>query len=199
MSIVPPTPGKVSQRQQTRNALQRIESLEGDLVQVVGSVQQALAQIEKAHNDSLEIIDALVAELGPEVVANRIKATREEKAQQQADQAKTSLQQAVTDGRAVVAEKVSENSVIVGQEFQSAPEGSEATDKLLGVGYTQLSFFAVKPEFREKLLGQPVGTKVETGEGSYFLVTEIYDVVPVKAEPVEVVPTPETATTTVTE
>jgi hypothetical protein len=161
-----PTPAKQGVRQRERNALQRIEQLEGDYLQLIQSLNQTLSQMEGRMNALAEISDALIGEIGPDQVNARITAVREVKAAEQAAKAKEALELAITEGKVVAAPEVTDASVVTGVEYDK--EG-----KAIKPGYVQLGFNTIRPEFQEKLKGQKAGFKVDTGDGS-FEITGIY-------------------------
>jgi len=169
------TPAKQGVRARERNALERITQIESDLTAMVGAVQQALQTIEARIGAQSEILDAVIQEIGSDQINSRIEATRAARAVEQADTAKEGLKKALDAGELAPAAIIGEKSVITGVEHDSKGE-------LVPPGYVQLGYNTVKPEFQEKMLGQPVGFKFETAEGT-FEITGIYDVV---EKPVEV-------------
>lgn len=179
MTISPrqPTPPKQGVRQRERNALERLEQMERDLISVVGSIQKALDELNQRFSAVAEVLDATVATLGSDVINQRILDTRKERSDKQVADAKAALEKAVTDGKLSPAIAVSEKSYITGIE-------RDKEDKPLDPGYTQLNFAAIKPEYQEKLRGQKVGAKLETEVGS-FEITGIYEDVTVEAPTVE--------------
>ena len=64
---------KPSVRSATRNALQRIESLEGDLQNLVSGVQNAFNNMQSQLRGMAEIVDVFIRELGQEVVEAQVK------------------------------------------------------------------------------------------------------------------------------
>lgn len=180
-------PTKPGVRARERNALERIEAVENDLgflgnnfTVFTQSVESALTEIDHTVGNLLEVVDALVAELGPEVVAKRISDARREKAEKDAKAAQEAVSVAVTDGTIRQVDLVGEYSLIVGREVTKDGE-------VVPPGYAQLRMASIKPEFREKFLNQCVGTKIETAEGmNTFEIVEIYDSTrEVGPEPVE--------------
>lgn len=170
-----PTPPKQGVRARERNALERLEQIERDLINVVGSIQKALDELNQRFSAVAEVLDATVATLGEETINQRIVDTRKERSDKQVADAKAALEKAVADGKLSPCESVNDKSYITGIERDK--EG-----KPLEPGYTQLNFAAVKPEYQEKLRGQKVGAKLETEVGS-FEVTGIFEEIPPPPKP----------------
>jgi len=171
-------------RARERNALERISSLEGDLSGLMTGVQSAISELEKRILGASEVIDAVVNIIGQEVVEAAVLTARDQRAATAATQAKEGLEKALAAGQVVPADKIEENSIIVGVECDK--DGA-----VLKPGYIQLSMQGVKPEFREKMLGQAAGFKFDTVDGNTFTVNAVYAPVPPKAEPEVPVLTPE--------
>lgn len=163
------TPAKQGVRARERNALERIAQIENDLSAMVGAVQQALQTIEARINAQTEILDAVIQEIGAEQINARIEGTREARAVEQAETAKEGLKKALETGDIVPAAVIGEKSVITGIEYDK--DGTPVKP-----GYVQLGYNTVKPEFQEKILGQPAGFKFDTSDGT-FEITGVFNVV----------------------
>ena len=161
------TPPKQGLRAAQRNALQRIEELETNLMNVFGAVQQALNGTDQRINALAEILDAVVAELGAEVVNGRVVEGRKARALEQAEKSKAALAEAVEKGQYRAVEVITDKTLIVGKELDK--EGKEVFP-----GYVQLAYTSIKPEFQEKLLGKGVGASFDTESGK-FEVTGTYE------------------------
>jgi oligoendopeptidase F len=169
------TPPKQGLRQAQRNALQRIEELETNLMNVFGAVQQALNGSDQRVNALAEILDAVVAELGPETINTRVVEGRKARALEQAEKSKAALAEAVEKGQYKAVEVITDKTLIVGKELDK--EGKEVFP-----GYVQLAYSSIKPEFQEKLLGKGVGASFETESGK-FDVTGTYEAVEAPVAP----------------
>jgi hypothetical protein len=178
------TPPKQGVRARERNALERIAALEGDLSGLMSGVQGAITELEKRILGASEVIDALVRIVGQETVEAAVLAARDERAATQATQAKEGLDKAIAAGQVVSGTVIGENSIIVGVE-------NDKDGNPVKPGYIQLSMLGVKPEFKEKMLGESVGFKFDTVDGNTFTVNGVYESVPQKAEPEVPVLTPE--------
>lgn len=170
------TPPKTGVRARERNALERIAALEGDLGSLFTAVQSAVGELEKRIVTAAEVIDAIVRVLGQDVVEKSVIDAREERAAKAAVEAKEGLNKALEAGQVVATETIEDDSIITGVEADK--DGVE-----LKPGYVQLSLTGVKPEYKEKMVGQQVGFKFETAEGGTFSVTGIYKSVPQEAAP----------------
>lgn len=165
------TPPKQGVRARERNALERIGALEQDLGSLFTAVQSAVGELEKRIVTASEVLDAMVRVLGQDVVEQAVLAAREERAEEAAKNAKEGLAKALEAGQVVVADKVEDDSIITGVEFDK--DGNPVKP-----GYVQLSMQSVKPEYKEKMLGQSVEFKFDTSEGNTFSVTGIYKSIP---------------------
>jgi hypothetical protein len=178
------TSPKQGVRARERNALERIAALEGDMGTLLSGVQNAVGELERRVMTTSEVTDALVRILGQDVVEKAVLEARDERAAKQAIEAKEGLDKALTAGQVVVADKVEDNSIIVGAE-------ADKDGNTIKPGYVQLSMLGVKPEFKEKMLGQSAGFKFDTVDGNTFTINGIYTPVPPQAEPEVPVLTPE--------
>jgi len=178
------TSPKQGVRARERNALERIAALEGDLSGLMTGVQSAITELEKRILGAAEVVDALVRIMGQETVEAAVVAARDERAATQATDAKAGLEKALAAGQVVPSDHVSENSIIVGVE-------NDKDGAAIKPGYIQLSMQGVKPEFKEKMLGQAVGFKFDTVDGNTFTVNAVYEAVPQKTDAEVPVLTPE--------
>lgn len=165
-----PTPPKQGVRARERNALQRIEQLEQDLMNLAQGAQNGLNSLQTRINQSAEILDAVVGVLGKETVEAAVEQARAQVREDNAKAAKEALEAALKDGKlAAVPGDVGagDKSILTGVEY-------DKDGKPVHPGYVQLAFASVKPEYQEKLRGKGVGFKFETEVGS-FEVTGVYD------------------------
>lgn len=173
MTINPPnpqTPPKMGVRARERNALQRIEALEENFSNLVNSLQAIINRLDSTVGQTYEAVDAIVAELGPDVVANRIKLNRQERAEQAAKVSKEELEKAIADGKLREASLVGEGTLLVGQDL-------DKDGNVVPPGYVQVAWATLKPEYQEKFKDQVVGSKIEVETGT-FEITGIYEPVP---------------------
>jgi hypothetical protein len=178
------TPPKQGVRARERNALERIAALEGDLSGLMSGVQSAISELEKRILGASEVIDAVVRIVGQDTVEAAVLAARDERAATAAKEAKEGLDKAIAAGQVVAGTMIGENSIIVGVE-------NDKDGAALKPGYIQLSMAGVKPEFKEKMLGQAAGFKFDTVDGNTFTVNAVYEAVPQKNEAEVPVLTPE--------
>lgn len=173
-----PTPPKQGVRARERNALERISGLENDFARLVQGVQAAVNEINQKLNTISEVLDAVVTLNGAEKVQQQMADTRRQRAEERAKASKDALDNALLEGTIEQIEKIEDGATITGVEYDK--EG-----KPLPPGYVQLPFDTVKPEFKEKMLGQGVGFKFETEPGGTFEVTGVYKSVPQSEAPDE--------------
>jgi hypothetical protein len=169
------TPPKQGVRARERNALERIAALEADLSGLMSGVQNALTELERRVMTASEVIDAVVRVVGQETVEASVLAARDERAAAAAVQAKEGLDKALEAGQVVPGTVIGDNSIIVGVE-------SDKDGVALKPGYIQLSMAGVKPEFKEKMVGQSAGFKFDTVDGNTFTVNGVYESAPQKTE-----------------
>jgi ABC-type transporter Mla subunit MlaD len=183
------SPIRPSARAQAKNALDQLKELETraknqeeTLIHVVRATEQVLQKQNQELSSLKEMVNALVGLVGPDEIAKAIDDNRIAAAEENAKQVQANIAKGLENKKLVKAEKVSEQSVIVGQE-------TNADGSVLAPGYSAMSFSEIKPDFQTKLLGQPVGFAVETETGGKFTVTEIIDRV-TEVAPTESVTTP---------
>lgn len=162
--------GKVSARGQARNALERIESLEHDFQQIVGGFNNAFGQLQSQVRGMAEIVDAATRILGSAQIEEAVKAARLERAEAEATQAKEGLAKALEAKQVESVTKIEEDTLITGVEYDKAGNP-------LPPGYVQLNVGTVKPEYKEKMVGQLVPFKFEIENGT-FEVTAAYKILP---------------------
>lgn len=177
------TPPKQGVRARERNALERIGTLENDLMRIAAAVQNALNETESKYQQLVEVVDAISNQFGPDVIAKAIQETRDQRAEEAATKAKEGLQKAIENVEVVAIDTAEDDSIITGIEYDK--EGA-----VLKPGYVQLAMQAIKPEFQEKIKGKGVGNKFEVATGGTFEVTGVYKAVP-KEEKEEEVPAEE--------
>lgn len=165
-------------RQQQRSLSERITALEQGFARVLFSINQRLSAFEQRFAMLTEQIEALVELNGIEDVQRIISEKRLERARAASEQEKASLEEGIRDGYVLGAETVGEKSVLVGR-YVGKDGGVEQP------GRTQLVMPGLKEEFREKLLGQSVGYKLDLPNGSHFDLQEIYNIDEEKAKEVE--------------
>lgn len=185
----------ISLRQKTRTALDRIEVIETTINELVTGVNGVVQQLNGKLLDVAEKLEALADIVGKDKFEEVLQANALAKAKGQAEAAKKTLEQHVEAGDLAVSATISENSVVVGREF-------DKDGNLLEPGRIQLTFGGIKKEFQDQLLGQAVGFTVATPVGGKFEVLEIYDFVlkeePTTAPSAEVVDATATTTTDAT-
>lgn len=149
-----------------KGALERIVDIENVIPGLINAVNQSFTQFEQRIVGLTEIVDSLIESVGTEKVQAVIQERRDRQGRERAEEARLWVENEKAAGRLEALDTVVEDSLIVGVETD--PEGVQ-----LGAGRTQLTTDRIKPEILEKLLGQPVGVRIET-EGGLFEVLEIY-------------------------
>jgi hypothetical protein len=134
-----------------------------------------------------------VAILGPDVVTQKVMEANQERQVAEMNQNKAQVQQLLDQGILVKAEKVSERSLLVGQETTKGTEEKPA--EVIFPGRQQLMFGQIRPDLKDKVLGATVGFQIDTPAGNVFTLQEIYDVTEKKADPAPTPTAEETAPT----
>ena len=168
---------QMSMRAKTKDALGRIQTLEETIPQIVQGVNQAFGEMNAGLSAAQERLEAVVKMLGTEQVEATIQETRVARAAAQAEAQKDAVAEAVKGGKLLAVDKIGEQSLVVGTEF-------DKENKAVGSGRVQLPFAGIKPEFRDQLLGKGTGASFDLPEGK-FVVNEIYDPAPEAPAPTE--------------
>ena len=161
---------KPSARKQAKDALSRIDALEKTVEDLQSGVANVVSSMNNALESVLGSIDALVEIVGPETVAAKIAELKEKKDLKQLQDMKDAVAAALEKGTLVVTDSIQEKTLVIGQEL-------DAEGKPAGLGRVQLPFEGFKPKFQEQILGKPVGTDIDIGNGGKVTITEIYKVV----------------------
>lgn len=161
---------------------QKVDNAEKNIQSLHENGQKNFAVIEQKFNQMEEFIDALITQVGTDVIFEIVKTKRIEKQEADAATKKTNLEAALKDGQVVVAEAVGNTSVVIGTEVDK--DGNQ-----LYPTRAQILFAQVKPELAEPMRGKKVGDVIVTPVESRFTITEIYNLVtPTKAEMAPVAP-----------
>lgn len=168
-----PTPAKQGVRARERNALERITGLEQDFASLVQGIQNAVNETNSKINTISETLAAVVDLFGPETVQKAIADARTRRMNERVEASKKALDEALIAGTLKQIEKIEDSPDVVITGVEKDPEG-----KAIPPGYVQLPFSTVKPEFKEKMVGQAVGFSFETANKGTFEVTGVYQTVP---------------------
>lgn len=186
------TERQMSLRKKANDAMSRLDSVESQVDdlratqnQLVMGVNRALSKVDQDNQQAREMLDAVIQLMGPEEVTRVLAENRLARMVAEAEQTKAAIAKALESGDLVKADKISENTLVVGRDLKA--DGSEAPP-----GYTALPMPRIDKPFQDKLLGQTVGFSVDTKDGCKFEVRELYN--PVEKKPVvapDPGPTPE--------
>lgn len=161
--------GQLSVKNRVKSALERIESIEGDLPKLVAGVNNGFANLEQRLNEFTEILNAISQLVGEKTVGDQVTSNRIARAEAMAQAQKEGLEKALAEGKVTVAEAAGEKTVIVGKEF-------DKDGNLIPPGRIQMEFRQIVPSFKEKFTGIKVGGTVETPNGGKIEVVELYDI-----------------------
>lgn len=169
-----PTPVTQDQRvlaKRTSNALDRLDAIEKTIAQLIPAINNSLGNLNQGISSQGEVLEAAVALLGRESVENSIKEARERRATETSEAQKKALEELVSRGELVAGTKVTEESVVVGREFN--PDGS-----VRHPGRVQLAFQQVDAGFQAQFLGQAPGFTLDLPNGGKFEVQEVFELPP---------------------
>lgn len=159
-----------------RSISQRVDIIEENLARALFGVNQRLQALERRMAGVEEGFQGYIAMEGVDEALNSfINDQRVQRARDQAQAEKTSLEQAIADGYVFPDEKVGEESLIVGRFLN--PEGNSEEP-----GRYQLITPRLGEEYKPLIMGQSVGFKLAVKNGRTFVLDEIYRVDEAKFE-----------------
>lgn len=164
-------------RQVQKGLSERVAGLEQGLGQILFGVNDRFQKQDARLAGLEEKVEALIELNGTEEVGKIIAEKRAERAAAQAEQEKATLDQGVADGYVLKADTVAEKSVIVVQYRD--PKG-----EIIPPGRAQLVMPGVDTKYRDKLLNQAVGFKMDLDGGATCELLEVYSVDEEKAKAV---------------
>lgn len=149
--------------------LDRVKALEELTNGLAGFVENEVVPLKEAVKNLVKVINGIVA-ASPEgfelKVQDAIKADEAKRAEEQLNREKAMIEKLVQAGVLTAVDAVSEDSIVVGREFDSS-------GNLLGVGRAQVRFDQFTADAKAKVLGQGAGFVIEVPNGK-FEVLEIY-------------------------
>lgn len=161
----------------TKNALERLDEHEQAIARLFGQSQMVNGQISSVG----ELLGAIIEILGiQEPVEKLILAKRAQAAADRNAAEKKALEDMVASKLVLVAETVSEKSILVGHEQDK--EGKITNARV------QVAFARVNEQFKKDLLGKAKGAQVTLPDGGAFVVEEIFDVNPTPPPPAATAP-----------
>jgi len=189
--------------QKQKTLLERVTELEEAGEKNVDAVNALYQQIQKAFQTHMDMVSGLITELGsrfdhadtaPEAkfeakVVQHVEATRKNRVKAASDQQAAQLQQLVTSGALVTADKLSASSLLVARVTNK--EGV-----VLEPGREQVELQQFNEEMRSKFVGKTLGEQVEMPDGSKVEILEAYELAenlpPAVATPTVTEPAPTT-------
>lgn len=155
-----------------RNALQRIQALEGAVQGVLTATNNALGEAEGRLAQLAEVLDAVVESQGAEAINVILTEKRRSRAQQKQERDAMEIKEKVLNGKLKAVATVGETSVLVFKELDKDGQALEFSR-------VQTSALLLVPKVRGETLGKTIGHKVtNTGSEHTFEIMEIYDPVP---------------------
>jgi hypothetical protein len=150
------------------SVLDRLKNMEDNEVRLMQALQQSFSTSDKMLKNLAEILSAVVAVVGPEVITKAVEDARLAAKEEQILKAKTALEGLVADGTMVVTDTVTNASLVVGHE--TLPDGSDS-------GRLQFLVNELAEDRKAALIGKTVGFVIDFPSGSKFEINEIYNVV----------------------
>lgn len=147
-----------------------VEKLVVNLQKIVEAKMEFDGQTAQRLASIARVLNAVTDVVGSESVSAKMTEQIEKEKAEQLLAAKSELTDRVTSGQLVSASVATGNSLLVGREYDK--DGKVVND------WVRTDFASVAPEYQEKLLNQPVGTKFTIGEMGQFELVEIYDPAP---------------------
>jgi hypothetical protein len=174
-------------KRETKNALERIESLEQNMAKVVDFINQNTQQLRKRCEVVETIIEAVVTSIGPEEITRIAEDIRKKRILTEVEEKKQFLSAGLENKTIIPVEAIeSMETIITGIE-------KDAEGKVLFPDYIQLLVGNVQEQSqRNELINAKVGYVVKTATGGTFEVTGAYKMVE-PDKPAETENTPATA------
>lgn len=147
----------------TTERVQALEEMIPMLIQTIGKQFDEIKPQLKKLEMFEELMDVTIGLLGTERFAETLKASRLERAQNEAEAAKKENEKLKADGILQPVEKVETDSVVVISSHVTE------TGAPVGAGWVRFRMAELKPELQQKLLGQSVGFTDQEGPNTFTL------------------------------
>jgi len=162
---------KISQKNKTANISKRLKDLEDNFDQLVNNINNSLRIADNRLREHREVLDAVVSQYGEEEIAQLIIQRRQDKAMQEAQAAKESLEEALKEGRIVEVEEIGDDTIIAGHQ-------EDENGEVVPPGYAQFTMAQVNPDFQDTIRSKTVGEVVDADGGQKFVITGLYEAAP---------------------
>jgi len=162
-------PPKQNAGQQAQGLAKRLDALEQNFIKFLTGANQRLDAVNQRLSIAEEKLDGVITLNGVEDVTRVINELRVERAREEAEAEKASLEQSVKDGYVFPVDAIGEKSMVVCRHIDK--DGNIAEP-----GRLQLIAPKFTPEFKAIALGQPAGSKLPMPNGNGVLeILEIYN------------------------
>lgn len=165
-----------------KSVLERVQELELQVRQLTAVADQT-NMVRQTVGEVIEVVQTMLGELGPDFekkIEVRLQEKRDEMRRERDKRAADAVKQMLDNGILVQTDEATEDSLIVGREFNL--EGEVIAERIQAV------FGMFSPPVKEAILGKGVGTIYESETGK-FEVLEVYKFVTPPAISEEVQPT----------
>lgn len=157
-----------------RNALERIESVEKMVPNLIKAVGKQFDELNEKVKAMEEVLDAVVGSVGIDAVTAALIESRRKRSIDEAEAQKKETAALVEQGILVPQETIDEESVVIASEVKA--DGSP-----VGSGWFRFQMQEIKEEFRNALMGQSKGFSGTFENGNNYSVLEVYKVDQAKA------------------
>lgn len=166
----------------------RLDNLEGQMAELMDALNKVLSNQSRQIQEAVETLNAIVAHIGADKVAQIIVDERNKKAAEEAEGKKKTVAQLMQSGLLTKNEVITEKSIVTGREL-------DLNGEVVPPGYAQVQVATLKPEFKNQLLGQKVGFVLDTPSGKLEVqeILEYNDKPPQPEAAAQPAPTPEDA------
>ncbi len=175
----------IKKKPRGKDILYRLGAVEEELDQtmdvlenLVRGVDSIFSNRDKAFSRLDEVVRGLVSLAGEDLVIDAINKARTAKTEAAAAAAFAALEASKANGVAVPAELVTDKSLLVVEQYKA--DGTPDVPPKIPV-----SVFSIDPELLAQALGKGVGTRINSSDGDYIVVTEIFTIDETKAMQLE--------------
>lgn len=161
----------------TKTAIERLEDLEQQVMQITIGANNALGQISGRVNDLTEGAEALLDVLSvvdPELrgkIEAVLKVREDQRQQAQIEQQKAGINALVDSGRIKAVTTITDDSIVIGREF-------DKDGVLVAPGRIQVSIKTIPEELQILLKGKGVADVIDLAAGGgKFEILEIYEAI----------------------
>jgi hypothetical protein len=159
----------MSNKKKFAGAFERIDKIEDAVTSITKTMTNEQQRLANELNNLSEILNAIISNLGEEVIGQALVAQRLQKLEAQAEQNRALVAEAVSNGKLQAGTVVTPASILVVKEFAK----DSTVPNPPGVAY--YNFVVLTDAMKELLLGKSVGAVVPTPAGGTLEVTALFE------------------------